>query len=248
MPFPVRQFLGLVNVTGVPAPTAGDGRQGGPWLSDDGSAASRSLPWWPGWPWACSAGLGDRLPADTVLHVVIALANAAGPWLVTAFVVGALAGAPLAGAITATAALVAAVAVYYLTVYLFGNTVADLPRSPACGWRCRWSSGRCLVRREGAWARPRRPFDRIGAVALLAGTLAAEAILRLIQVEAWTGLDLARTDIQVGLIELAAAAVIPAVFSPRRTAARLPGHGGRDRRATVLTAGALAGIHWALFG
>ena len=59
---------------------------------------------------------------------------------------------------------------------------------------------------------PGGTFDRIGAVALLAGTLAAEAILRLIQVEAWTGLDLARTDIQVGLIELAAAAVIPAVL------------------------------------
>ncbi len=83
----------------------------------------------------------------------------------------------------------------------------------------------------GAWARPRRPFDRIGAVALLAGTLAAEAILRLIQVEAWTGLDLARTDIQVGLIELAAAAVLPAVLlSPRRAAARLPGRRHRHRR------------------
>ncbi|HEY8179539.1 MAG TPA: hypothetical protein VIH33_03990, partial [Candidatus Limnocylindria bacterium] len=53
------------------------------------------------------SGLGDSLPADTVLHVGVALANAAGPWLVTAFVVGALAGSPLAGAITASAALVA---------------------------------------------------------------------------------------------------------------------------------------------
>jgi ABC-type dipeptide/oligopeptide/nickel transport system permease subunit len=57
------------------------------------------------------SGVGDRLAADTVLHVVIALANAAGPWLVTAFAVGALAGAPLAGALTATAALAAAVSV-----------------------------------------------------------------------------------------------------------------------------------------
>ena len=39
------------------------------------------------------SGLAIRLPADTVLHVVVALANAAGPWLVTAFVVGAMAGA-----------------------------------------------------------------------------------------------------------------------------------------------------------
>ena len=33
------------------------------------------------------SGLGDWVPADTVLHVVVALANAAGPWLVTAFMV-----------------------------------------------------------------------------------------------------------------------------------------------------------------
>ena len=77
------------------------------------------------------SGLGDWAPADTVLHVVVALANAAGPWLVTAFAVGALAGAPLAGAITASAALVAAVAVYYLTIYAIGYTVADLPRFAA---------------------------------------------------------------------------------------------------------------------
>jgi hypothetical protein len=86
-------------------------------------------------------------------------------------------------------------------------------------------------------------------VALLAGTLAAEAILRLIQVEAWTGLDLARTDIQVGLIELAAAAVIPAVLlSPGE---RLRGYLAAAIAAvgaTILTAGALAAIHWAMFG
>ena len=133
------------------------------------------------------SGLGDWAPADTVLHVVVALANAAGPWLVTAFVVGALAGAPLAGAITASAALVAALAVYYLTIYAIGYSVADLPRFAAVWLAVSVVVGPLLGAAGGAWARPRRPFDRIGAVALLAGTLAAEAILRLIQVEVWTG-------------------------------------------------------------
>jgi hypothetical protein len=195
------------------------------------------------------SGLGDRLPPDTFLHVVVALANAAGPWLVTAFVVGALAGAPLAGALTATAALAAAVSVYYLTIYVAGNTVADVARSAGVWLAVSVVVGPLLGAAGGAWARPRRAFDRIGAVALLAGALAAEAILRLIQVEAWTGLDLARTDIQVGLIELAAAAVLPAVLlSPGE---RLRGYLGAviaTAGATVLTAVALAGIRWALLG
>ncbi|HEY8178977.1 MAG TPA: DUF6518 family protein, partial [Candidatus Limnocylindria bacterium] len=189
------------------------------------------------------------LPADTVLHVGVALANAAGPWLVTAFVVGALAGSPLAGAITASAALVAAVAVYYLTIYAIGYTVADLPRSAGVWLAVSVVVGPPLGAAGGAWARPRRPFDRIGAVALLAGTLAAEAILRLIQVEAWTGLDLARTGIQVGLIELIAAGVLPLVLlSPGERLRGYMGAGIATAAATVLTAGALAGIRWALLG
>ena len=195
------------------------------------------------------SGLGDWVPADTVLHVVVALANAAGPWLVTAFVVGALAGAPLAGAITASAALVAALAVYYLTIYAIGYTVADLTRSAGVWLAVAVVVGPLLGAAGGAWARPRRPFDRIGAVALLAGALAAEAILRLIQVQAWTGLDLARTDVQVGLIELAAAVVLPAVLlAPGE---RLRGYLGTaivTVGAAFLIAGALAVIRWALLG
>ncbi|HET9540580.1 MAG TPA: DUF6518 family protein [Candidatus Limnocylindria bacterium] len=195
------------------------------------------------------SGLGDWVPADTVLHVVVALANAAGPWLVTAFVVGALAGAPLAGAITASAALVAALAVYYLTIYAIGYTVADLTRSAGVWLAVAVVVGPLLGAAGGAWARPRRPFDRIGAVALLAGALAAEAILRLIQVQAWTGLDLARTDVQVGLIELAAAVVLPAVLlAPGE---RLRGYLGTaivTVGAAILIAGALAVIRWALLG
>ncbi len=195
------------------------------------------------------SSLGDRLPADTFLHVVVALANAAGPWLVTAFVVGAMTGTPLAGAITATAGLVAAVAVYYLTIYVAGNTVADLVRSAGVWLTVSVVVGPLLGAAGGAWARPRRRFDRIGAVALLAGTLAAEAILRLIQVEAWTGLDLARTDIQVGLIELAVAGVLPAVLLSRGE--RLRGYlaaAVATAVAAVLIAVALAGIRWALLG
>ena len=140
-------------------------------------------------------------------------------------------------------------AVYYLTIYPIGYSVADLVRFAGVWLAVSVVVGPLLGAAGGAWRRPRRTFDRIGAVALLAGTLAAEAILRLIQVEAWTGLDLARTDIQVGLIELAAAAVIPAVLLSRGE--RLRGYLAAAIAAvgaTILTAGALAAIHWAMFG
>lgn len=195
------------------------------------------------------SGLGDRLPADTVLHVVVALANAAGPWLVTAFVVGAVAGAPLAGALTATAALVAAVAVYYLGIYLLGNSVADLMRTAGVWLAVSAVVGPLLGAAGGAWARPTAPWHRVGAVGLLAGALAAEGILRLIQVEAWTGLDMSRTDIQVGLIELAAAAILPAVLLGRDE--RLRGYLAgalATVAATGLAAGALAAIRFVLIG
>lgn len=195
------------------------------------------------------SGLGDRLPADTILHVVVALANAAGPWLVAAFVVGALAGAPLAGAITATVALVAAVAVYYLSIYFMGNTVADLLRSAGVWLAVSVVVGPLLGAAGGAWSRARRPVERIGAVGLLAGALAAEAILRLVQVEAWTGIDLARTDIQVGVVELGVAAVLPLLLlSPGE---RLRGYlaaAVATVGATILAAGALTVIRWALLG
>jgi hypothetical protein len=195
------------------------------------------------------SGLGDRLPADTPLHVVVALANAAGPWLVTAFVVGALAGAPLAGALTATGALVAAVAVYYLSIYALGNTVADLVRTAGVWLAVSAVVGPLLGVAGGAWVRPRAAWHRVGAVGLLAGTLAAEGILRLIQVEAWTGLDPTRTDIQVGLIELAAAVALPAVLLSNGE--RLRGYLAAAMAtvaATVIAAGALAAIRWVLTG
>ncbi|HEX5578553.1 MAG TPA: DUF6518 family protein [Candidatus Limnocylindria bacterium] len=195
------------------------------------------------------SGFGDRLPPDTPLHVVVALANAAGPWLVTAFAVGAMAGAPATGALTATAALVAAVAVYYLSIYLMGNAVADLVRTAGVWLAVSVVVGPLLGAAGGAWVRPRAPRHRIGAVGLLAGILAAEAILRLIQVEAWTGLDLARTDIQVGLIELAAAVVVPAVLL--RPDERLRGYLAAaiaTAAAAILAAGALAAIRWVLIG
>ena len=195
------------------------------------------------------SGLGDQLPADTPLHVGVALANAAGPWLITAFAVGAAAGAPVAGAATATAALFAAVATYYLTIYVLGYSVADPLRSAGVWLAVSVVVGPVLGAAGGAWARPTASWHRVGSVGLLCGALTAEGILRLIQVEAWTGIDLARTDIQVGLVEIAVAAALPALLlSPGE---RLRGYLATAVAAigaTLVTAGALSVIHWALLG
>ena len=101
------------------------------------------------------SGVGDRLAEDTVLHVIIALANAAGPWLVTAFAVGALAGAPLAGALTATAALEASVAVFSPPIYLAGSAPADLVRFAGVWLAVSVVVGPLLGAAGGAWRRPR---------------------------------------------------------------------------------------------
>ena len=56
---------------------------------------------------------GDGLPVDTPMIVLVALANAASPWLVTAFAAGALARDGKRGAIAGSLALSVAVATYY---------------------------------------------------------------------------------------------------------------------------------------
>jgi hypothetical protein len=155
--------------------------------------------------------VGDRLPADTPLHVIVALANAAGAWFVTAFAVGSLQGDRSRGAAAASLALAIAVVVYYAGIYAGGNEVADLVRMAGAWLLIAAVVGPLLGVAGAVWSRG----DARGrglAVSLLGGLLLAEAAQRLIQVEAWTGLDLARSDIQVGLVDLAAALLLPALL------------------------------------
>jgi hypothetical protein len=159
------------------------------------------------------SALGDRLPADTPLHVLVALANAAGPWLAVAFTVGAVARRPWAGAVAAAASLVVAIIVYYLGIYVAGNSVGDLARVAGVWLAAAFMVGPALGACGAIWVGHRR--WRVAAGAALPGVLLAEACQRLIQVEAWTGLDLTRTDIQVGIIETAAGLLLPLLLLRR---------------------------------
>ena len=156
-----------------------------------------------------SAG-GDRLPADTPLHVVVATANAAGPWLVAAFVAGALQRETRLGAVSAAMALLLAIVVYYAGIYVAGNEVADLARAGGAWLLVAAVVGPMLGAAGGYWARDGER-SRVVPIAILAGALLAEAAFRLIQVEAWDGFDIARSDVQVGLVDVAVAALVPIV-------------------------------------
>jgi hypothetical protein len=159
------------------------------------------------------SAMGDRLPADTPLHVLVALANAAGPWLAVAFTVGAVARRPWPGALAAAASLAIAILLYYLGIYAAGNSVADLARVAGVWLAAAFMVGPALGACGAVWAS--HGHWRVAAGAALPGVLLAEACQRLIQVEAWTGLDLSRTDIQVGIVETTAGLLLPALLLGR---------------------------------
>jgi hypothetical protein len=159
------------------------------------------------------SAFGDGLPADTLLHVLVALANAAGPWFVVAFCVGALQPRPLRGAGAGTVALVVAVIGYYLGIYLGGHSVAELARA-LIAWSVVGILVGPLLGASGAWWAGARS-GRVLGLGFLTGSLMAEAAFRLVQHQFWTGIDLARTDPQVALVDGLAALLLPWLLLPR---------------------------------
>src|SRR5439155_17793750 len=55
----------------------------------------------------------DLLPADTLLHVVVVMGNAVGPWVAVGFAAGALQGEMRRGAVGGAVALCVGVVTYY---------------------------------------------------------------------------------------------------------------------------------------
>jgi hypothetical protein len=155
--------------------------------------------------------LAERLPVDTPAEAVVGLANAAGPWLCVAFAVGAINERATRGAIAAAAGLAIGVGVYYLPIYATGDGFANLERLVALWLVAAAVVGPAFGAFGALWA-DRGSRWRAPAAGALVGAVLAEALFRLVQVEAWTGLDLARTDIQVGLVELAAGIAAPLVL------------------------------------
>jgi len=165
------------------------------------------------------SAFGDGLRGDTPLHVVVALANAAGPWFVVAFAAGALQSRPLTGAGAGLLTLVLAVGAYYAGIYAGGHTVAELGRALAAWSAVAVAVGPVLGACGAAWSTVGQP-RRAQAVGVLAGALLAEAVFRLVQHQFWSGIDLAATDAQVAVVDAVLALVAPLVLlRERRTAA-----------------------------
>ena len=111
--------------------------------------------------------------------------NLPGPWVVGAFVIGAVAGRsglqPWSGAVLAAGALVVADGLYYVGLVALGaRSTTDAVASAATVWG--WVAvvaGVALGAAGAIWARPDRHGERTGAVAmgLVAAVLIAEAIV-----------------------------------------------------------------------
>ena len=123
------------------------------------------------------------------------------PWLAVSWAVGALAGRSVAGAVAGAVSLTVATLTYYVLFIRGSATLAILP--VAIGWSlASVAAGGLFGLAGGAWRSASVTAVRVGAVALLAGALAGEALLLASE---WPG-PVARTLL---VAELAAAAALP---------------------------------------
>ena len=153
-------------------------------------------------------GLFSLIGDGARLTVVVGLANAASPWLVTAFAAGAVARHARRGALAGALALAIAVVVYYAGLLTGGVAPADVGITTLAWIGVAAIAGPAFGAAGGAWRERREPI----AVGVLAGGLLAEAAYRFIMLEAWDGIDLARTSMQVAIANLAGAVLAPVLL------------------------------------
>lgn len=165
----------------------------------------------------------DLLPADTLLHVVVVMGNAVGPWVAVGFTAGAIQGEARRGAVGGAIALCSGVATYYGAALLtWGDRAPAVLPALALVWLAvAATSGGVVGAAGGGWAANGR--YRLAGPIVLAGALLAEAAYQFVQVEGWRGIDVARTGIQIAAIDTIAALVVPLVLldRARRTQAYL---------------------------
>jgi hypothetical protein len=160
--------------------------------------------------------VGDLLPADTPLVVLVAMANAIGPWVAVAFVAGAIGGSPRGGAIAGSLALAAGVLTYYMGVLVVWGAVLAEPGRATVAWGAvAFVTGATVGAAGGAWSDAGHRW-RAPAVGALVGLLLAEGAARFIEVEGWTGLDFGRTALQVWAVDSAAAILAPLLLLRRQ--------------------------------
>jgi hypothetical protein len=158
-------------------------------------------------------GLSSALGDGASVRVLVALANAISPWLIVAFVAGALQQGPRSAAVAGGAALFAAAATYYLGIAMIQAT--GFPMHLAIVWFVlALVIGPAAAVLGAAWRSESRWRPR--AAGVLAGALLGEATLQLVRIEAWDGFDLTRTYAQLAVANaVLAAAAIAVLVTPR---------------------------------
>jgi hypothetical protein len=145
------------------------------------------------------------------LHWVVALGV---PWLVAAFVAGALVGDRGRGALAGAVALVFGTLVYYANRVGFGAGAIDgisvpLRGAPVVvGWCAAAAGGGALFGLLGAWWRRGSPLAEVAGTAVISGALVGEALLL---THEWSG----RAAQLVLTAELAAGAGLPFLLTRR---------------------------------
>ncbi len=145
--------------------------------------------------------------------VINGLANAASPWVVTAFFAGALQRGPRRAVAGGVAAMVAGVVMYYIGALLEGHTHLLFQ---FVVWTAAAVVSGCLFGLAGITWRMRSDLWRPIAVAAVSGTLLAEAAHRFILVEIWTGWEWEITYVQVAVANIVMAGLLLLVLLERR--------------------------------
>jgi len=160
--------------------------------------------------------LGTAAQMGPVLHPALRWVVALGvPWLVAAFVAGALVGDPARGALAGAAALVFGTLVYYANRVGDGGgaiqgVVLPLRGAPVViGWCAAAAGGGALFGLLGAWWRRGGSLAFLVGTALVSGALVGEALLL---TQEWSG----RAAQLVLTAELAAGTALPFLLTRRR--------------------------------
>jgi hypothetical protein len=192
----------------------------------------------------------DSLPVDTPLIVLVAMANAVGPWLAAAFLAGSWMGDSRRGALAGLLALAVGVPAYYAGIRLiYGDRLAESALLTAGVWLAAAVLAGPLFGAAGALWATHADRWRVLAVGLLAGGLLAEAAQRFIELEAWDGIDLARTSMQVAAVDTLAAAILPLVLlAPRQRVGAYLAAAGLGVIGLAALSGAMLAIDLVLFG
>jgi len=172
----------------------------------------------------------DLLPPDTLLHVIVVMGNAVGPWVAVGFAAGAIQRDVRRGTAGGAIALCIGVATYYgAAVLTWGDRApAFLPALAGLWLVVAAVAGGGVGAAGGAWASKGR-YRSIGPI-VLAGALLAEALWQFVQVEGWHGLDIGRTGVQIAGVDLLGAALVPLVLL------------GRGRRAAAYLGSVAVGV------